>query len=184
MDIPKLVNDLNTQSGRPSCKNLTILFYGLNEAHIHLPAGDICAAGGLRNYLEDIWGTEATAEVLNRDWEVIDTDDELTSHFHGSYDTFDWKGYEEALEAFDNGGLDIETFCAGLECEIKPEYINDAYIGYHCNDVSFVMSYYEDLVMDSIPEKYKSYFNWDDYARDVMLDSNHVSYNHNYFNKP
>lgn len=148
--------------------NICIGFHGLNRYDIWLNTGDLILEGGLREYLTYVLDEKATDEILNRDCEVVDSDDDLVSWFCGNYGTFDWGGYAEAFDEYTKAGINIDAFSAGIHLGIPADKVLDAYIGEYKNDEEFAECHlYSSL---EIPESIVNYIDWEAVARDYSCD--------------
>lgn len=154
-------------------RNICIRFHGLNGYDFWLNTGDAILEGGLREYLAYVLDEKAADEILNRDYEVVDSDDDLVSWFCGNYGTFDWKGYEEAFAEFVDSGMSVEAFAAGTHLGIPADKVLDAYIGEYKNDEEFAECHIGSSL--EIPESIINYIDWEAVARDYSCDFNSLN---------
>lgn len=175
MDIIKVIDKIS-ETLRTNT-NLCIRFCGLDYYDFWFDAEEILDSGGLQDYLISILDEPTAVELLNQEYEIVDTDDGLTDWLFGRYGTFDWTGYKEALEILNNSRMDDDAFVAGLQLGIPPDKIEDAYQGEFKNDTIYAEEYISESM--SIPEHLIAYIDWEAIARDHMDDFNEQD--HHYF---
>ena len=100
----------------------------------------------------------------------------------GEYDLRDdyWE-YKAAREAAP--WLEEDVFAAGAELDIPPASISDAYQGYFQSDEDFAAELAESMgLLDGMPENLRYYFDYEKFARDLMI-SDYMEENGYYFSR-
>ena len=107
---------------------------------------------------------------LYEEWIVADYDD-IPQGYVGEYDLKD--DYWELKEAMDaNPHIPEAVFFAGLSLDIPPASIPEAYQGYFRTDEDFAADLAESCgYLDDMPENLRYYFDYEKFARDLMIDS-------------
>lgn len=173
LDILKAISSISET--RRVDTDICIRLHGLRGSDFWFNAEEVIDAGGLQDYLASILDERAAKEILNLDFEIVDTDDALTDHFYGKYGTFDWVGYAEALAVMNESWMDVDAFVAGLRLGIPVDKLEDAYVGDFRNDEEYVER--EIGTTWEIPEFIEPYIDWEAVARD-NLDSFHSEDGH------
>jgi len=118
---------------------------------------------------------EAITERLNdgelrEEWIVADYDD-IPSHYVGEWSLSE--EFFEYLDAMESSHMDAEAFNAGVELGIPLDSIEDAYHGEYRTDSDFASEYIDSMgVLSDMPESLIFYFDYELYARDLMMDFN------------
>ena len=123
----------------------------------------------LRDYLAEETETdvEVIDEVLNRDYELVDTNHTLTSHCGGSF-SFDFEKYAEILEVLED--VDTEVLSAGLALGLEIESIRDNYFGYFGSERELAEYHVDEGLMGEVPENLKNYLDYDHMGRELSWD--------------
>ncbi|HFQ4926341.1 TPA: antirestriction protein ArdA [Vibrio vulnificus] len=193
MKTSEIIKALETSAKAMNESTICIRFYGLADGwDIWLDAQEI-----VEIYSKDLaeWISEAlqnetgldvlaadreAANILNRDWCVVDDEGGLvgcfTSYANG-WGFMDWDGYEEALES----DLDAALVIAALENGIQVSEISERYYGeftvsicqfmQNAESTAFAELYAEEIgLLSEMPENLKQYFDFERYGRDLAMD--------------
>lgn len=193
MKTSEIIKALEKASKAMNEKTICIRFYGIADGwDLWLDAQEI-----VETYSKDLaeWISEAlqneagldvleadeeAANILNRDWCVVEDEGGLVGCFtsYGSgWGSMDWDGYEEALEA----DLDEDLVIAALENGIQVSEIEDRYFGQfevslssymnQDEETAFAEAYAEETgLLNELPENLRSYFDFTKFGRDLAMD--------------
>lgn len=121
--------------------------------------------------------------LVNYDGEVLvaDTDGELANLYYQKYGGFDLDGFIEARDS----GIDLDVVAAFImlfSCWDKNR-CEENYLGRFDSPEDYARSFCDETgILDSIPENLRYYFDFERYARDLMIsdvcsDGDHYFYN-------
>ncbi|HAT8542839.1 antirestriction protein ArdA [Vibrio vulnificus] len=193
MKTSEIIKALETSAKAMNESTICIRFYGLADGwDIWLDAQEI-----VEIYSKDLaeWISEAlqnetgldvlaadkeAANILNRDWCVVDDEGGLVGCFisyANGWGFMDWDGYEEALES----DLDTALVIAALENGIQVSEISERYYGeftvsicqfmQNAESTAFAELYAEEIgLLSEMPENLKQYFDFERYGRDLAMD--------------
>lgn len=115
---------------------------------------------------------EHDPEYMFQDWEGIPEQFISESSIDSEY----WE-YQEKIES---SYLDSDIWDAGLDADIEPDDIEEAYSGRYSNDEDFAYDLAEQLgYLDDTASWPHSCIDWERAARDLMFD--YIESNHYYF---
>ena len=109
------------------------------------------------------------------DYEIVDTDGELTSALYKGHGFISW---DELATAFEMD-LTNEVIAAGLEIGLELDDLDDKYEGHFDSDEDWAWEYIESTgMLSDVPDTLKNYFDVERWARDAMMD---MSKNHGHY---
>jgi antirestriction protein len=145
----------------------TINLDGLSEFEYREAISEVLAELK-EEYEEDAEAMRRTPFATFEEWIVCDTDG-VPKSLVGEYDLDpDWFKLEEAKA--ESPYLEDEVWEAGVELGIDPEHIAEAYQGEYRSDEAFAEQLLDDTGdLGQIPERLQYYFDYEKFARDLMI---------------
>ena len=141
------------------------------------------------NFDDNELTSELVAEALSAQYVDCSVDEVLVSdaqgfadYFH-SCECFDWDGWQTFTEELALTSLDREVVMAYFEnCgQTDLDTIEEAYSGEHNSDLDFAQQMGDDIgLLDGMDDSLKYYFDWESWARDLMI-SDYFESNGHYF---
>ena len=118
---------------------------------------------------------------LYEEWIVCCYED-VPASYVGAYDlSNDYWDLKRAMD--ENPHIDSDVWTAGIELGIPPASILDAYQGYFQSDEDFAADLADSMgFLDDMPENLRYYFDYEKFARDLMI-SDYIEENGYYFSR-